>query len=433
MPQYLTEFLEWLENYINHEALLHKYTSDDQVFSLDQIRGLAQRLGSPEKSTPAIHIAGSKGKGSVAKMLACILDEATGEPISIFASPHAYDFRERISTTRGFFPDEIYKKSMTELRQVVMRDNLTKISWYELAVALGFLCACEAKTKYSVIEVGCGGRLDATNIINPELAIINQIELEHTAILGDTLEEIAGEKAGIIKPGVPVIIGRQAKDSVTDVFREIVKKLNSPKYLLDEECIISEPKYSDSKMYVEVSGGRFQRPLKLELQMLGEKQAENAALAAVSAKILDPDLDESVIERGLARASLPGRFEQRGNVILDGAHTPASIAQTIEVMQAIYPDQKWNLIFGMTAGKDLARIVPLFKGRFKNIYITLPGSGKDPELSEITAVFDTNGISYQSNENATEIIQEALEKTPNDEKILAIGSFYLLEKVAEQL
>jgi len=433
MPQYIAEFLDWLTGFINYEAVLDKYTSDDQIFSLDPIRNLAKRLGSPEKATPAVHIAGSKGKGSTAKMVACILDEAVGEPISIYASPHVYDFRERICTARGFFADDIYQKSIKELKDVVERDDLTRVSWHELTTAFGFLCAKNAKAKYAVIETGCGGRLDATNIVNPELAIINRIELEHTALLGGTLEKIAAEKAGIIKCGVPVLVSKQVKSSVAKVFRDRAKELDAPIYYVDDHCQIEELYYKDSKMHVKISGRLFHRPLKLALMMLGDKQAENAALAALATKILRPDLDEAVIERGLARASLNGRFEQRGNVILDGAHTPTSIEQVLTTFDTLYPDQKHNLLFASVAGKDLKHIVPLFRGRFEKIYLTLPGSKKDAKLDEIEKVFRDNGIDFVSSENHKEIIQQALANTTEDEKLLAVGSFYLPEKVVEEL
>ena len=243
-PAYITEFLEWLMGFINYEAFLNKYTGDNHIFSLEPIRDLTKRLGSPEKAVPSIHIAGSKGKGSVAKMLGCILDEATGGPISIFASPHVYDFRERICSARGFFPDEIYQKSIAELKNTVERDHLTEVSWHELTTAFGFLCAKNISAKYAVVETGCGGRLD--NIIEPELTIINRIELEHTALLGDTLEKIAVEKAGIIKPGVTVLVSKQAKASVSEVFQKRADQLSAPICFVEEVCEISKPRYQNA-------------------------------------------------------------------------------------------------------------------------------------------------------------------------------------------
>lgn len=432
-PKYITNFLQWLMGFINYEALLNKYTSDDHIFSLEPIRDLVERLDSPEKAVPSIHIAGSKGKGSVAKMLGCILDETTGGPISIFASPHVYDFRERICSARGFFPDEIYQKSINELKNAVERDHLTEVSWHELTTAFGFLCAKNISAKYAVVETGCGGRLDATNIIEPELAIINHIELEHTALLGDTLEKIAAEKAGIIKPGIPVLISAQAKTSVLEVFQKTADRLGAPIYFVEEMCNISKPHYQDSKMQVEVSGEIFDRPLHLELKMLGAKQAENAALAALAAKILLPEISEAEIERGLNRASLPGRFEERGNVILDGAHTPASVEQALDTLSKLYPDQKHHLLFSSVAGKDLEHIVPQFKGKFDKVYLTVPGSKKDADIEELSRVFRKNDIKFTASKDYEQVIKTALRNTAADEKLLAIGSFYLLEKVVGRI
>lgn len=432
-PQYITDFLEWLTGFINYEAVLNKYTSDDHIFSLEPIRDLSKRLGSPEEAVPTVHIAGSKGKGSTAKMLACILDEAVGSPISIYASPHVYDFRERVCTSRGFYDDDVYEKSIQELKEVVARDNLTQVSWHELTTAFGFLCAKNAKTKYSVIETGCGGRLDATNIVNPELAIINRIELEHMALLGDTLEKIAKEKAGIIKPRTPVVVSKQAKESVMKVFRDTAAKLDAPIYLVDDYCQISGLHYENSQMCVNVTGKLWQRPLNLKLKMLGEKQAENAALAALAAKISLPELTESVIERGLAKASLPGRFEQHGRVILDGAHTPTSIEQTLHTLETLYPDQKYNLLFTISAGKDLSHIASLFRERFEKVYLTVSGGTRAADLADIESAFRAAGVDFIANDNYQEAIQVALENTHENEKLLVTGSFYLLSKVMNEL
>ena len=393
-PLYIAEFLGWLDNFINYGALLNKYTSDDHIFSLEPERDLVQKFGSPEKAVPSVHIAGSKGKGSVAKMLACILDEATGGPISIFASPHVYEFRERVCSARGFFTDEIYQTAIEELKKAVEIHHLEDISWYELVTAFGFLCARNVQAKYNVIETGCGGRLDATNIIKPELTIINRIELEHTALLGDTLEKIAGEKAGIIKPGVPLLVSRQAKESVLDVFRRTAGKLGAPIYFVEEACEISNIHYANSSMHVDISGKLFQQPLSLDLKMFGEKQAENAALAAMAAKILLPEVAESEIERGLSRASLVGRFERRGKVILDGAHTPESIKQTLDILDKLYPNQKCNLLFAAVDGKDLEHIVPLFREKFEKVYLTVPGSMKDGKLENTERYFQKNQIHF---------------------------------------
>lgn len=432
-PQYITDFLEWLTGFVNYEEVLNKYTSDDHIFSLKPIRDLSKRLGSPEKAVPAVHIAGSKGKGSTAKMLACILDEAVGSPISIYASPHVYDFRERVCTSRGFYGDDVYKESIQELKDVVARDNLTQVSWHELTTAFGFLCARNAKARYSVIETGCGGRLDATNVVSPELTIINRIELEHMALLGDTLEKIAKEKAGIIKPGTPVVVSKQAKESVMKVFRDTAAKLDAPIYFVEDYCQISGLHYEGSQMCMNVTGKLWQRPLNLKLKMLGEKQAENAVLAALAAKILLPELAESVIERGLAKASLPGRFEQHGRVILDGAHTPTSIEQTLRTLEALYPDQKHNLLFTVSAGKDLSHIVPLFRGRFEKVYLTVSGGTRAADLADIKSAFRAAGVDFIANDNYQEAIRAALENTNADEKLLVTGSFYLLSKVMNEL
>ncbi len=433
-PQYIDDFLNWLMNFVNYEAVLNKYTGEDHIFSLDPIRRLCDKLGSPEIITPTIHIAGSKGKGSVSKMLACVLDSIYQDrPIALYASPHVYDFRERISTANGFFDDEIYQQSIKELKDTVDRDKLKDVSWHELTTAFGFLCARNSGSAYAVIETGCGGRLDSTNVVQPKLAVITPIELEHTALLGDTVEKIATEKAGIIKPHTPVIISPQTFPSVNQVFEKTARKLRSPIYFVEKLVQISEPAYKNQRMQIQLASTFFRRPLNLELQLLGSKQAENAATAALAIKILFPNLDESIIEAGLSNAKLPGRFEIVDNLIFDGAHTPVSIRQTLDTMQQLFPGQATNLLFACVAGKDIEHITPLFRGIFKQVFLTIPGNFKEADLTAVETAFSNNQISYISSPNYQSLIKKALSSVPSNEKLLITGSFYLLGEVKKIL
>lgn len=433
-PKYVNDFLDWLMSFVNYEAVLNKYTNEDHIFSLDPIRNLCDKLGSPEKATPAIHVAGSKGKGSVCKMSASILDLIyQDKPVMVYSSPHVYDFRERMSTANGFFDDKVYQQSINDLKETVAREGIKNVTWYEFVTAFGFLCARNSQSAYAVVETGIGGRLDATNIIRPQLSVITPIELEHTALLGDTVEKIAVEKAGIIKPETPVVISPQTFPSVNQVFEKTAKKLNSPIYFTEQLVKIFRPTYKNNQMQVQLTSDCFKRPLNLNMQLIGTKQAENAATAALAIKVLFPDLDESIIETGLSSAKLPGRFEILDNLIFDGAHTPVSIQQTLDTVKQLYPNQKLNLLFACVAGKDVEHIAPLFRNKFEQVFLTIPGKFKESDLSATEAAFSKNQIRYISDGNYQELIKQALASTPSNTKLLITGSFYLLDEVEKVL
>ncbi|MDO4978532.1 MAG: Mur ligase family protein [Candidatus Saccharibacteria bacterium] len=431
MKEYnIDEFQKWLEKYVNFE-----HAPDASLFRLETTERLCEELSHPELSYKTFHVTGSKGKGSVSKMISCILDEMQGgnSPVGVYASPHIYDFRERVSTANGFFENNIYNKSIKDFTTYIdkLSDHEDCGSWFELNAAFGMNTFREAGCNYAVFEVGMGGRLDATNVIKPEICAITTIELEHTEFLGDTLEKIALEKAGIIKESTPVVVFHQKTKSVDEVFIKKANEMHAPIYFVEDYASVSEISYENSRMHIQIEGELFEKPLEANLQMLSPVQAKNACMAAVVMKIYNPEITNETIKKGLEKASLPGRFEIRGNLILDGAHTPLSVKNTVETFEKLYQNSdKKYLIFGMALGKDLAHVVPLFKDKFDKIYVTKPGDFKKSDVSEITRVFCQNNIEIIADEDYKTIIKQALAGAEQDHAtVLATGSFYLLNEI----
>lgn len=432
-------FQDWLNDYLNFE---HNPKKD--IFWLDTIDFLCQRFDYPQDSAPSIHVAGSKGKGSVSRMIACILEEA-GYNIGVFTSPHISDFRERICKPNSFFEEEVYINAIKELvpkiESIMDLPADRPITWFELVTLFAFLVFRKAKTDWNVIEVGMGGRLDSTNVIRPKLSCITSIELEHTEFLGDSLQKIAGEKAGIIKNCTPVIVAKQQNEDVRIVFREKAITRHAPVYFVED--IIKNPQYSfdkkTKKMNIHFECDYFDKAIHTQIQLLGKPQFENACMAALAVKKLFPNLDEEIINRGLAKASLPGRFEILEKykpyenipyIILDGAHTENSIRHTLETLNELYPDSKVNLLFACAADKDIEDISILFKDKFQKIYLTKPGSVKHSNLKHTTQAFSNNGIEFESSPDYKNIIKKALEDSNMEGNILLItGSFYLIAEV----
>lgn len=438
-------FQEWLDNYLNFER-----TPQKEIFWLDTIDYLCKRFNNPQDYAPCIHVAGSKGKGSVSKMIACILD-AAGYNVGIYSSPHISDFRERISKPNSFFSEDIYEKTIKELvpkiDSIVAEDLPAErpLTWFELVTLYAFLCFRNAKVDWAVYEVGMGGRLDSTNVIRPKVCCITPIELEHTEFLGNTVEKIAAEKGGIIKNCTPVIISPQQKESVKIVLREKAITRHAPFYFVEDLISKSSYKFNEKtkRMIVHMESPIFNRPIETELQMLGQMQAQNAAMAALCIKKVLPNLSEEIIEKGLSNAKLSGRFEIIENIkdyeginhlILDGAHTYNSIRLTIDTLNKLFGDSKVNLLFACAADKDVKDIAKLFKYRFEHIYVTKPGNKKKADLEAEIQAFSDAQLSFTADSDYKKMIKKAMfESSQNNVNLLITGSFYLLAEVKEIL
>lgn len=438
-------FTDWLESYLNFERQPQK-----NIFWLDTIDYLCKRFNNPQDYAPCIHVAGSKGKGSVSRMISCILDEA-GYNVGVYTSPHITDFRERITTPTGFFEEKIYEDAVRELIpniEAIIPENLPAerpITWFELVTLYSFLCFRLAKVDWSVFEVGLGGRLDSTNIIRPKLCCLTPIELEHTEFLGDTLEKIAAEKAGIIKNCTPVVISRQQSEMVKIIFREKAITKHAPYFFVDDyiKNITTSYDSENKKMKVRFEGEIFNRPIETNLSLIGDMQAENAAMAALAVRKLLPNLSEDIIEKGLAKAVLPGRFEVVGNVkgyegipelVLDGAHTLNSIKFTLNTFKKLYEGKKVNLLFACAADKDIKDISIQFKDKFDNVFVTKPGNIKKSDINAEIQAFKNAGINFTAEKDYKKAISIALQKSAEDGAILLVtGSFYLLAEVKKIL
>lgn len=438
-------FQEWLDNYLNFER-----TPQKEIFWLDTIDYLCKRFNNPQDYAPCIHVAGSKGKGSVSKMIACILD-AAGYNVGIYSSPHISDFRERISKPNSFFSEDIYEKTIKELvpkiDSIVAEDLPAErpLTWFELVTLYAFLCFRNAKVDWAVYEVGMGGRLDSTNVIRPKVCCITPIELEHTEFLGNTVEKIAAEKGGIIKNCTPVIISPQQKESVKIVLREKAITRHAPFYFVEDLISKSSYKFNEKtkRMIVHMESPIFNRPIETELQMLGQMQAQNAAMAALCVKKVLPNLSEEIIEKGLSNAKLSGRFEIIENIkdyeginhlILDGAHTYNSIRLTIDTLNKLFGDSKVNLLFACAADKDVKDIAKLFRYRFEHIYVTKPGNKKKADLEAEIQAFSDAQLSFTADSDYKKMIKKAMfESSQNNVNLLITGSFYLLAEVKEIL
>ncbi len=468
-------FKNWLDSFLNFEKLPTK-----NIFWLDTIEWLCKQFDDPQNAAPCVHVAGSKGKGSVSRMVSSILTQS-GKKCGLYTSPHIKDFYERVSVNGALLDASLYESCALELQEKI--DGLKngalpsnrQITWFELVTVYAFLCFRAAKTDANVFEVGLGGRLDATNIVRPKIAVINTIELEHTEFLGDTLEKIAGEKAGIIKENTPVLCAEPTSAGVRAVFKEAAAQKNAPLYFADELCDALDYSY-EKCLQAQNAGGRdalqaqdaaasndlsrasaqyfmnvamrsslFCRPLKARLRLLGSVQAHNAFLAAAAVRLAFPEISEGTIERGLEEAALPARFQtialcgngSQALLVLDGAHTVNSITGTMETFNALFANdaRPRRLLFACAADKDVGHIAPLFKDKagrpiFEKITITKLNSAKQSDPQKAAAAFNEVGLPFELNEDYEAAIKDSIEAAKRDGAILlATGSFYLAAEI----
>ena len=441
----LSAFLDWLDGFLNFEK-----TQAKNIFWLDSMRFLCGRLENPQNAVPCIHAAGSKGKGSVCALTAAIV-ESTGMSCGLYMSPHVSDFRERITTSHGFFDDAVYEDAADELVGTVAGIRQEDVpggrafTWFELVTAFAFLCFRRAHVDFAVYETGLGGRLDATNVVTPRVSVLMPIELEHTAFLGDTIEKIAAEKAGIIKEGIPVVIAHGVNPQAGRVFADCAERRHAPCVFFGDEIKNLSYHYKENGMRttfdMDSIGGRHISAL---MQLRGAEQADNAAAAALAVKRALPSITAEQIQAGLEKAVLPARFqvfpapERYGSVrriILDGAHTPVSIKHVVQTLKDAFSSERGNfhLLFACAADKDAVGIAKAVRGIFTEITVTETG-GRARNADDLEAVFADIGMTATTEKDVRTALENALAKADAAHAtLLAAGSFYLAAEVIAAL
>ncbi|MCX8173432.1 MAG: Mur ligase family protein [Thermoplasmata archaeon] len=367
---------------IYEEILQHLYalTRFGTKLNLDNIACLLEKLGNPEKKFRTVHVTGSKGKGSVCAFLHSVL-KAAGFKTGLYTSPHLIEFNERIVVNGEKIPKEKVVEYYNMIRDIVggmvAQDRTKQVTFFEFTTAMAFKYFADLKVDYAVVEVGLGGRLDATNVIFPDCCIITNVELEHTNVLGKTIEKIAREKAGIIKPGVPVVTA--ATGRALKVIEEVARLNNSEVLLLKKEMIEIKENRKFSVRYGDWSLED------LEISLSGNFQFENAALAVLCAKVLG--IDERSIREGLETAVWRGRFEkvhQNPDVIVDCAHTPRSAEALVESLAANY--DRVNFVFGVFKDKRKGKILRTLSRIGSEIIITEPDSPRAEKAERVKRI-----------------------------------------------
>ncbi len=422
-----------------------KFSPTNSAFHLERMHLLMERLGNPHLGIPTLHVAGTKGKGSTAAMITSIL-RATGLKVGLYTSPHLHSAVERIRI--GFDPisqsdfANLVGKAWPAAQNVTQLARFGSITTFEFITSMAFLHFMANKVDYQVIEVGLGGRLDATNIVNPSISIITSISLDHTHTLGTSIKRIATEKAGIIKPEVPVIVAPQSEEAMS-VFRKVSKALNAPLIEVTEQISWNKTKSDlhgqsfDLACDDRLSGKKYA----LTIPLLGDYQLENAGTALASIKVLDPEssiVSDNNIIQGLNEVAWPGRFEilksNKCKFVVDGAHNPYSLRKFVLAICEYFRFNRVITIFGTLGGHSTEEML-LELGALDPVIILT--QSRHPRANSIKNLFRTamqQGLSVEALfDNVGEATRMALNLAKEDDLIIGTGSLSVVAEVIEEV
>jgi len=419
----------WLESLIDHERPRDRARAR---FSLAPIRALLVRVGSPEKALRALHVAGSKGKGSTA-LLAEALLRGAGLRTGTFTSPHLERWTERFRIDGTEIEEDALAALVERLRPEVeaLRAEGPEVAptFFDVTTAAALLLFAEARVDAAVLEVGLGGRLDSTNVVTPAVACVTSIELEHTEILGDTLAAVAAEKAGILKPGAPAVLGR-LPDEARTVVRARAEALGCAVAELGRDFEVTLLERELLRQRVRLADGTFEAEAWLPL--LGAPARDNAALAAacvLRGPWVGPGALAASAPRALANAALPGRIELLGRAplrIADGAHTAASARALAEALAGL-PRRRTHLVLSVSAGKDVAALCALLAPCADTITLTRADASKSLDPAELAPVLRqlAPGLEVRVVPNPHLALRAARESAAPEDLVCATGSVYL--------
>jgi len=393
---------------------------------------LCEFLGNPHQKIKSVHIAGTNGKGSTAHALASIFQSA-GYKTGLYTSPHIVDFRERIKIN-GQLCSEEFIVEVVELLLPAIKE--IRPSFFEITVAIAFHYFASRNVDIAIIETGLGGRLDSTNIISPILSIITNISYDHQAILGNTLQEIAGEKAGIIKAGTPVIIGRK-QEEIVSVFELKAQQVSAPLYFSDELIEIIGYEIRNKQLSIEFRNKKEQRNFTIDTDLCAIYQVENIRTVLAAMTVFNQYYDKVDFDRiknGLAyvqtQTNFGGRWqviETAPKVVIDVGHNEDGIIKITEQLEQ-ERFEKLHIIYSAVKDKDVDKIICLLPENAR-YYLTEANMERKMPVKILQEKFNKYHLSNNIFENATLALQAAKLNAAKEDLILVVGSFFILEEI----
>jgi dihydrofolate synthase / folylpolyglutamate synthase len=446
-PQEYQQALDYLFSFVDY-SLVRSFRFSEGKFDLSRMRRFLERLGNPQSAYPVLHVAGTKGKGSVSALCASAL-RAAGYRVGLYTSPHLHDYAERIQVDGQPIPHAELVALLEEIKPEI--EAIAELTTFEITTALGFLYFSRQGVDAAVVEVGLGGRLDATNVVDPLVSIVTTLSYDHMAVLGDTLAKIAGEKSGIIKPGRAVVCAPQ-KEEALRVVREMAAEQKAPLMLVGsdyrfaaaahsldgQELLIwrrAEQPWMDA--YLEKAPPKGWEPLRLRIPLLGHHQVENAATAyaaleAARERGLAIEIED--IQRGFADVIWPGRFEilrRDPPLVVDSAHNADSALKLRLALDDYFPGRPVVLLFGASEDKDVRGMFEALLPRVRGVIATQAIHPRAMEAEKIVAWVHAYGCPAQAVLPLEEALRRALEMGGEDAVVVAAGSLFVAAAVRQ--
>jgi dihydrofolate synthase/folylpolyglutamate synthase len=426
-------YLHSLTDY--EKTRIERYAPD--TLDLSRVERLLAAIGNPHTGFSSVHIAGTKGKGSTAAMCEACL-RAAGYRTGLYTSPHLHTFRERIQVAGQKITREEVVALVEECRPVI--EQIPGVTTFEAITALGFLYFFRAGVEIAVVEVGLGGRLDATNVITPEVSIITSLSFDHTYLLGETLGEIAREKAGIIKPGVPVVSAPQQEEAAR-VIESVAREKGAPATVIGRDWEYQAGEVEpDGQSFTarRLSGGASVFDGEYRIPLLGRHQLENALSAIAALDTLQQrgfQIPVQAVQEGMRTVHWPGRLEilsRRPLVVVDCAHNPYSAQVLRQALNEWFPGKKWVLIFGASTDKDITGMLRELLPISEHLIVTRsdhPRAASPVELADMAARV---GGGAEVSVNPRKALRRGLALIKADAGLLVTGSIFLVADAREE-
>ncbi len=435
--------LDYLYSFVDY-SLQRTYRYSPQTFDLSRMRTLLEMLGNPQDSYPVIHVAGTKGKGSVSALTASAL-RAAGYLTGFYTSPHLVDFAERIQLDGHDIPHDRLGQVTEQIRPVVAK--VPGLTTFEITTALAFMYFAAEKAQVAVIEVGLGGRLDATNVVHPLVSVITSLSYDHTHLLGHTLAEIAREKAGIVKPGVPVVSAPQEGEALR-VLKIISEERQSPFVLVGRDWLFAPLRHSlDGQSLIIWSAASQERvneylkhglpqqwewvPPRFDIPLLGYHQVINATVSYAALQVVNtrglPIADEAIRE-GFRSVEWPARFQilhRAPYVVADSAHNRDSARRLRTALDDYFPSRRVILIFGASADKDINGILDELIPRVSQVFVTHAEHPRASETEDLVERIRSRGCPAEAVVPVKAALAQALTSAGEEDVVLSAGSMFV--------
>ena len=439
--------LDYLYSFVDY-SLTRNLRYSAEKFDLGRMEALMERLGNPHRPYPVIHIAGTKGKGSTAAMTASAL-QAAGYQVGFYSSPHLQEYTERIQINTCQITHLELVELVAELKPYVA--VIPRLTTFELTTALAFLFFARRKVDAAVVEVGLGGRLDATNVVTPLVSVITSLSMDHMNILGDTLAQIAFEKAGIIKPGRPVAMAPQKEEAQRVVVR-VAGERGSRLVQVGQEYLFAPLSHNLERQtlavwsiaeqplvneYIETAGRNHWQPTRLTIPLLGHHQVENAATAYTTLQVARQEglkISEAAIAQGFLSVHWPGRFEfisRMPVLVVDSAHNRDSALKLRQAIDDYLPGKPVILIFGASEDKDVEGMFAELLPRVGRVIATQSIHPRAMDANKLVELAHHFGVISQAVVPVELALEKALELAGEEAAVVAAGSLFVAAAVRE--